>query len=198
MSPTRFKPLGFILRQTALYAVWYILCIYFKLLHSPTFFLCALPPTSPPKSLYSDFACFPHFNPLPLLPINKTAFPSTPPPFRSHLFSLVRAQLQSISDFPFIFPSLSLSLSLSLYIYIYIYIYIYKIRYLIIFFSFLFSNYSTYVSIFFFSCSFVFLFSILCVLFFVLFCVFFSFCAASFIFLYKSTYHCHRVETQLQ
>ena len=66
------------------------------------------------------------------------------------------------------------------------YIYIYIIRNLIIFFSFLFCNYSTYVSIFFFLVvlHFLFLFCVFCI--FVLFlhflCIFFLLCCLSPIF----------------
>jgi hypothetical protein len=42
------------------------------------------------------------------------------------------------------------------------------------------------------------LFPILCILVFVSFAYCFSFCPVSFLFLYKSTERCHRVETQLQ
>ena len=67
----------------------------------------------------------------------------------------------------------------------------------------LFSNYSSYVSLIFFVCLFscyayVFLFCEFCV--FVLYCVLCVclYVTVSFLFLYMSTDHCHRVETQLQ
>ena len=78
---------------------------------------------------------------------------------------------------------------------------------IIIFFSLLFSNYSTYVFKYFLiffllvSC-FAFLFSILCTLCFCIFLYCFVYCfscwAVSFLFLYKSTDHFQRLETQLQ
>ena len=65
-------------------------------------------------------------------------------------------------------------------------------RVIIICLSLLFSNYSTYVFLIFSVC--------FCVVFavFVLSCVLFLFCVVCFVFLCMSTYHFHRVETQLQ
>ena len=69
---------------------------------------------------------------------------------------------------------------------------------IIICFCLLFSNYWTCVFNILFMLAFCFLFVIFCV--FVLLCVLFLllYIAVSFLFLYKSTNHCHRVETKMQ
>jgi len=74
------------------------------------------------------------------------------------------------------------------------------VRYLIICFSLLFSNCSTYV----FNILFMFVFCFVFFVFYFEYSMFlyfiycFSLCAVSFVFLYKSSDHCHRVKTQLQ